>query len=86
MTSLSQIRLGTRASSLARWQAEWVGARLAELGIRVLQAPITTSGDRLQQQSIGEVGGQGLFTKEIQRALLDRQIDLAVHKIGRAHV
>lgn len=81
MTPAKTIRLGTRSSALARWQAEWVAARLAELGVAVVLVPITTSGDRHQQQSIGEVGGQGLFTKEIQRALLDGQIDLAVHSL-----
>jgi len=75
-----QIRLGTRASALARWQAEWVAARLQELDVTVELVPITTSGDT-QQGPLGVIGGQGLFTKEIQRALLDRRIDLAVHSL-----
>ena len=75
-----KIRLGTRASALARWQADWVAARLTELGTEVELVPITTSGDTLTGP-LGVIGGQGLFTKEIQRALLDNRVDLAVHSL-----
>ena len=75
-----RLRLGTRASPLARWQAEWVTARLEELRIDVELVPITTTGDR-QQGPIGATTAPGLFTKEIQRALLDDRIDLAVHSL-----
>jgi hydroxymethylbilane synthase len=78
MTSSSSLRLGTRASALARWQAEWVAARLQELGVAVELVPITTQGD-VKAGPLAQIGGQGLFTKEIQRALLDGKIDLAVH-------
>ncbi len=74
------IRLGTRNSALARWQAEWVAAQLAPQGVDVELVPITTTGDR-QQESVKTIGAQGLFTKEIQRALLDERIDLAVHSL-----
>lgn len=74
------LRLGTRASALARWQAEWVAARLREQGVDVELVPISTTGDQ-QQGTIQNIGGQGLFTKEIQRALLDDRIDLAVHSL-----
>ncbi|MCI0359512.1 MAG: hydroxymethylbilane synthase [Planctomycetaceae bacterium] len=80
MPARPQLRLGTRASPLARWQAEWVAARLTELGIKVELVPITTQGD-VKSQPLGQIGGQGLFTKELQRALLDDQIDLAVHSL-----
>jgi hydroxymethylbilane synthase len=80
MTSSTRLRLGTRASALARWQAEWVAARLTELGTPVELVPITTQGD-VKTQPLGQIGGQGLFTKELQRALLDGQIDLAVHSL-----
>ena len=76
----SQLRLGTRASALARWQAEWVTARLRELEVDVVLVPITTSGDR-QLGPIGTTTAPGLFTKELQHALLDRRIDLAVHSL-----
>ncbi len=74
----SALRLGTRASALARWQAEWVAARLKERGTAVELVPITTQGD-VKTGPLGQIGGQGLFTKEIQRALLDGKIDVAVH-------
>lgn len=81
MACSTGIRLGTRASKLARWQADWVAARLEELGVAVELVPITTSGDRDQRGPIGALGTQGVFTKEIQRALLDGRIDLAVHSL-----
>jgi hydroxymethylbilane synthase len=76
-----RLRLGTRGSALARWQAEWVAARLAELGVQVELVPISTEGDQEQQKPLGQIGGEGLFTKEIQRALLDGRVDLAVHSL-----
>lgn len=80
------LRLGTRGSQLARWQADWVTARLQELGHEVEIIEVRTSGDAQQSGPIsaiveGASGGQGVFTKEIQRALLDREIDLAVHSL-----
>ena len=77
---VAHIRLGTRKSPLARWQAEWVAAQLQNLGHSVEMIWITTQGD-VATQPLGTIGGQGLFTKEIQRALLDQQIDLAVHSL-----
>jgi len=74
------LRLGTRASALARWQADWVAGELRASGVEVELVPITTSGD-VRRGSIAEIGGQGLFTKEIQRALRDARIDLAVHSL-----
>jgi hydroxymethylbilane synthase len=78
--SSPHLRLGTRNSPLARWQAEWVAARLTELGVAVELVPITTQGD-VKSGPLGQIGGMGLFTKELQRALLDNQIDLAVHSL-----
>lgn len=74
------IRLGTRGSSLARWQAEWVAAQLEAAGHSVQLVPIVTQGD-VQAAPIREFGGQGVFTKEIQQALLNGQVDLAVHSL-----
>lgn len=75
------LRLGTRNSPLARWQAQWVAARLEELGhVRVDLVGVTTTGDQ-RQDSLATFGGQGVFTKEIQRAVLDGQADLAVHSL-----
>ena len=73
--------LGTRASALAQWQAQWVAARLVERGHAVELVPIATHGDRNQQSKIGSIGTQNVFTKEIQQALLDKHIDLAVHSL-----
>jgi hydroxymethylbilane synthase len=74
------IRLGTRASALARWQAEWVASRLTELGAAVELVFIKTGGDGTTTP-ITQSGSQGVFTKEIQRALLDGRVDLAVHSL-----
>lgn len=76
-----RVRLGTRASLLARWQADWVAGRLRESGVEVELVPITTQGDAQQTGPIGAIGTQGVFTKELQRALLEGQIDLAVHSL-----
>jgi hydroxymethylbilane synthase len=75
------LRLGTRGSPLARWQAEWTAGELKSRGVDVELVPITTSGDREQTGPIGAIGTQGVFTKELQRALLDGSIDLAVHSL-----
>lgn len=75
------LRLGTRNSPLARWQAEWVSARLREHDVEVELVPISTSGDRQQRGPIEAIGMQGVFTKEIQLALLDNRVDLAVHSL-----
>ena len=74
------IRLGTRQSPLARWQADFVASQLRHLGVEVEMIPIVTAGD-ISTTPLGESGGVGLFTKEIQRALLDRRCDLAVHSL-----
>jgi hydroxymethylbilane synthase len=74
------LRLGTRASALARWQAEWVATRLADLGVRTQLVPITTKGD-VTSGPLGAMGQQGVFTKEIQRSLVAGEIDLAVHSL-----
>ena len=78
-TSL-RLRLGARGSALARWQADWVAARLTQLGVEIERVSIATQGD-VRSAPIGEIGGVGVFTKEIQRALLEKEIDLAVHSL-----
>ncbi|MSQ47638.1 MAG: hydroxymethylbilane synthase [Deltaproteobacteria bacterium] len=77
------LRIGTRGSALALWQAEWVKARLEALwpGLRVELVPIRTSGDRIQDVSLATLGGKGLFVKEIEEALLAETVDLAVHSV-----
>ncbi|MBL8829877.1 MAG: hydroxymethylbilane synthase [Planctomycetaceae bacterium] len=76
------LRIGTRNSPLARWQAEWVAAQLGKLGVAVELVPISTRGDRQQVGPIAAIGGgEGVFTKELQRSLLAGEIDLAVHSL-----
>ena len=75
-----KIRIGTRGSKLARWQAEWVAARLSEHGVDTELIFLKTLGD-VKSGPIGNAGTQGVFTKEIQRALLDHAVDLAVHSL-----
>jgi hydroxymethylbilane synthase len=82
---ISQLRIGSRGSKLALVQAEEVKARLATaLGMesqRIEIVPIVTTGDRIKDRSLSEIGGKGLFTKEIEEALLSHMIDLAVHSM-----
>ena len=75
------VRLGTRGSTLARWQANWTAEQLQSLGIAAEIVVIQTSGDLIQNESIVKIGAQGVFTKEIQRSLLDHRIDIAVHSL-----
>ncbi len=72
--------MGTRNSKLARYQAEWVAGRLRGLGQDVELVPITTTGDQ-KSGPLSQFGGVGLFTKEIQKALIEHHIDLAVHSL-----
>jgi len=74
------LRLGTRGSQLALWQARAVAARIAESGGPPCDiVVIRTTGDRVQDAALSEVGGKRLFVKELEDALLRREIDLAVH-------
>lgn len=82
MTVSGSLKLGTRGSALARWQAQWVADHLAQhAGVDVQLVVISTHGDRDQRDAIGTLGAQGVFTKELQRALLAGEIDLAVHSL-----
>jgi hydroxymethylbilane synthase len=75
-----ELRLGTRGSHLALWQADAVASRIAaDGGPRCRVVIIKTSGDRLQDAPLSEVGGKRLFVKELEDALLKGDIDLAVH-------
>src|SRR5579884_901288 len=76
-----QITIGSRGSSLALWQADWVKARLEALGHKLQIKIIKTSGDKLQDAALAASGTKGLFIKEIEEALLDGEIDLAVHSM-----
>jgi hydroxymethylbilane synthase len=73
--------IGSRGSQLALWQAHWIAARLAELGHQTRIEIIRTTGDKITDVPLAKVGTKGLFTKEIEEALLDERIDLAVHSM-----
>ena len=76
------LRIGTRGSILARWQAEFVRKQLFQItGVEAEIIIIRTSGDKTQQAALTEIGGKGIFIKELEEALLDESVDLAVHSV-----
>ncbi|HTP86680.1 MAG TPA: hydroxymethylbilane synthase [Bryobacteraceae bacterium] len=75
------LTIGSRGSQLALWQARWIQARLAELGEECRIEIIHTTGDRITDVPLAKVGTKGLFTKEIEEALLRGDIDVAVHSM-----
>jgi hydroxymethylbilane synthase len=82
--AVEKLRIGSRGSALALWQAHYVRDRLRCLpeGLPAVEIlVIKTSGDRIQDRALLEVGGKGLFVKEIQQALLDHEVDIAVHSL-----
>ncbi len=79
----NKIRIGTRGSPLALWQANWIKSRLQSIhpGLEAEIVPIKTSGDKIQDVALAKIGGKGLFVKEIEEALLRGEIDIAVHSM-----
>jgi hydroxymethylbilane synthase len=75
------IVIGSRGSQLALWQAHHIAAKLHAAGVETRLEIIKTTGDKIQDVPLSQVGGKGLFTKEIEEALLDHRIDLAVHSL-----
>jgi len=73
------IRVGSRGSRLALTQAELAASRLRGPGIEIALVPITTAGDRDRTKPFGEIGSRGVFVKELEEALLEHRIDVAVH-------
>ena len=73
------LRVGSRGSRLALTQAELAASRLRGAGIEIALMPITTAGDRDRTKPFGEIGSRGVFVKEIEEALLEGRIDVAVH-------
>lgn len=80
---MKTLRIGTRKSALALWQAEYVRDRLTRLhpGLSIELVKITTEGDRILDRPLATVGGKGLFIKELEQALFERRVDLAVHSM-----
>ena len=83
MSAAAIIRIGTRKSQLALWQANYVRTRLlaAHPGLTVELVKMTTEGDRILDRSLATVGGKGLFTKELESGLLEGRVDIAVHSM-----
>src|SRR6185437_6586879 len=77
------LRIATRKSPLALWQAEHVAARLraTHAGLEVQLVPLSTRGDEVLDRSLNEIGGKGLFLKELEIALADERADIAVHSL-----
>ena len=80
---MTPLKLGTRSSALALWQANWTKRELENRwpGRTIELVPIKTTGDKILDVPLAKIGGKGLFTKEIDEALLDGRIDLAVHSM-----
>ncbi len=79
---MRHLRIGTRGSLLAKWQAESVRKQLFQAtGVEAEIVIIKTAGDKMQQAPLTQIGGKGVFIKELEEALLDESIDLAVHSV-----
>ncbi|MGH9863914.1 MAG: hydroxymethylbilane synthase [Candidatus Acidiferrales bacterium] len=79
---MKRLRIGSRGSKLALWQAKHIGERLArECGAEFEIVVIKTSGDNFQSAPVAEIGGKGIFIREIEDALLDGRVDIAVHSM-----
>ena len=78
---IKKITIGSRGSNLALWQANYVKDKLSNLGIESSIKIIKTKGDKVQNLSFDKIEGKGFFTKEIENALLNNEIDLAVHSL-----
>ena len=78
-----ELRIGTRGSQLALYQANWVKERLIQIHphLKVTLITIKTTGDKTQDAPLAKIGGKGLFVKEIEEALIQKRVDLAVHSI-----
>ena len=78
---MARLRIGSRGSQLALWQANHIKARLEELGHQVEIEIIHTTGDKITDVALAKVGTKGMFTKEIEEALAEKRVDLAVHSL-----
>lgn len=79
---MKPLRIGSRGSILARWQAEFIRKQLFQVaGVEAEIIIIKTSGDKMQQSPLTQIGGKGIFIKELEEALLEESIDLAVHSV-----
>src|SRR5210317_1276690 len=74
-----EVKIGTRKSKLALWQAEFVRDELAKNGIHAILVPIETKGDKVLDVSISKIGSKGVFTEELEEMLENGEVDMAVH-------
>ncbi|HEY6953138.1 MAG TPA: hydroxymethylbilane synthase [Bacteroidota bacterium] len=83
MSGTSKVVIGTRGSELALWQSRWVEKQLLKLqpSLRIEIRTIKTKGDKILDSALSKIGDKGLFTKEIEHALLDGSVDIAVHSL-----
>ena len=80
-TTYKMIKIGTRGSKLALWQAEFTRTELARIGVESELVIIKTQGDMIQHLGFDKMEGKGFFTKEIEEALLRGEVDVAVHSM-----
>lgn len=80
---MKEIKIGTRASKLALWQSEFIAAELQKKypALKIELVKIQTTGDKILDSPLAKIGGKGLFTKEIENALAENKIDMAVHSL-----
>src|SRR6202161_4514123 len=78
---MARLRIGSRGSQLALWQAHHISAQLRERGHEVELEVIKTTGDKITDVALAQVGTKGMFTKEIEEALAEGRVDLAVHSL-----
>ena len=78
---MARLRIGSRGSQLALWQANHISDLLRARGHQLELEIIKTTGDKITDVALAKVGTKGMFTKEIEEALLERRIDLAVHSL-----
>jgi len=76
---MNKIRIGTRGSKLALWQADYIAKKLQQGGLETEIITIETTGDKILDVSISKIGSKGVFTEEIEQQLEDGIIDIAVH-------
>ena len=81
MKNFDTIRIATRASRLAMWQADHIASLLQEKGYQTELVVMTTKGDIVQDRFLHEIGGKGLFIKELEKAMLEDRADIAVHSL-----
>ena len=80
---MEKIKIGTRASRLALWQAEFVAGEIKKKfpDVEVELVKIQTRGDKISDTPLAKIGGKGLFTKELEIQMAEKKIDLAVHSL-----